>query len=190
MVGQKAESIEVNMARNSRSPKPRSKTLYKKSPVSPIRAKSPRSQSRPRSSLQEACDTCLLFEFDPSWCQRENHCRVSGHQPSTNRSQTREKQIRSGDLSSFVIHAKCGLCFPQRVHMSFKPPDARYAPPPAPPPVNGPFHVPPPFGQPSGHRSHPGQLECPPPSRQPPPPRQPSRSPPRYQLAKSRAFQR
>ena len=190
LVGQKAESIEVNMARNSRSPKPRSKTVYKKSPVSPIRAKSPRSQSKPRSSLQEACDTCLLFEFDPSWCQRENHCRVSGHQPSTNRSQTREKQIRSGDLSSFVIHTKCGLCFPQRVYMSFKPPDARYAPPPAPPPVNGPFHVPPPFGQPSGHRSHPGQLECPPPSRQPPPPRQPSRSPPRYQVAKGRAFQR
>ena len=74
----------------------------------------PPSPPRPRSvnpsKGQEACDICLSYEFDPRWCRQQDHCRVPGHQPSTNRSETRERQIRSGDLSCFVLRKNCNIC--------------------------------------------------------------------------------
>ena len=129
LVGQKTDSIEINLAKKTgRQSRPRSRsrppnTTKKasspkppKSPVnfprSPARSNFPRSPARsPARSGQEACDICLLYEFDPRWCRQQNHCRVSGHQPSSNKSQTRERQIRSGDLSSFVLRQNCTKCY-------------------------------------------------------------------------------
>ena len=117
LVGQKAESIEVNSAKKGRLPRPKSRS---RTPTTTKKATSPKSKSprppRPRSKTpsggQEACDICLLYEFDPRWCRQQNHCRVSGHQPSTNRSETRERQIRSGDFSCFVLRHACAKCNP------------------------------------------------------------------------------
>ena len=120
LVAQKAETIEVNTtAKGGRLSRPtsRSRPTAKKSPnakKSPSpKSKSPRPprpRSRNPSKGQEACDICLSYSFDPRWCRQQDHCRVPGHQPSTNRSETRERQIRSGDLSCFVMRKNCNIC--------------------------------------------------------------------------------
>ena len=125
LVGQKTVSIEVNSAKNA----PR--------PPSP-----PRPRSVNPSKGQEACDICLSYEFDPRWCRQQDHCRVAGHQPSTNRSQTRERQIRSGDLSCFVLRKNCNICNPGVMNVT-APPPPHFPPPP-------PWNFPPP--RPSNHR--------------------------------------
>ena len=97
LVAQKAETIEVNAAKSA----PR-----------------PPSPPRPKSGSQEACDICLLYEFDFRWCRQQDHCRVSGHQPTSKKSQTRENQIRSGDLSHFIIRRDCNKCNPRVMNVA------------------------------------------------------------------------
>ena len=109
LVAQKAETIEVNAAKSA----PR-----------------PPSPPRPKSGSQEACDICLLYQFDFRWCRQEGHCQVPGHQPASNRSQTREKQIRNGDHSCFVLHAVCPKCNNPRVNNVAAPPFLSWPTPP------------------------------------------------------------
>ena len=128
LVAQKAETIEVNAAKSA----PR-----------------PPSPPRPKSGSQEACDICLLYQFDFRWCRQEGHCRVPGHQPASNRSQTREKQIRNGDLSCFVLRRDCNKCNPRVMNIATPPflswpapPYSQIPPPthpPRPPSPNRPF---------------------------------------------------
>ena len=139
LVDQKTESIEVNAAKSARASRPRSKT---RSAAAAPRAKSPRSppqpprspRPRPRnpSAGQEACDICLLYEFDPRWCRQQNHCRVAGHQPIANKSETRERQIRSGDFSCFVLRQQCNKCNPRVANVA-APPFQSWQGPPLPP---------------------------------------------------------
>ena len=119
LVAQKAETIEVNAAKGGRLSRPTSRSrptnktnkTAKKSPSPKLNSpRPPRPRSRNPSGGQEACDICLSYSFDPRWCRQQDHCRVPGHQPSTNRSETRERQIRSGDLSCFVLRKNCNLC--------------------------------------------------------------------------------
>ena len=105
LVAQKAETIEVNSAKSA-----------------------PRPPSPPRP--KEACDICILYQFDFRWCRQEGHCRVPGHQPASNRSQTREKQIRNGDHSCFVLHAVCPKCNNPRVNNVAAPPFLSWPTPP------------------------------------------------------------
>ena len=105
LVAQKAETIEVNSAKSA-----------------------PRPPSPPRP--KEACDICILYQFDFRWCRQEGHCRVPGHQPTTTRSQTRERQIRHGDLSCFVLHKTCTLCNNPRVNNVAAPPFLSWPTPP------------------------------------------------------------
>ena len=114
LVAQKAEMIEVNSAAKN-APRPPSP---------------PRPTSRNPSGSQEACDICLLYEFDSRWCRQQGHCRVSGHQPTTDRSQTRERQIRHGDLSCFVLHVGCPKCNNPRVMNVATPPFLSWPTPP------------------------------------------------------------
>ena len=220
LVNQKAESIEVNMAksgpvRSSRSPQPKQRGIIQKSPSRGERTMSSRSPQSPRSTgrksvsrtrpgMQEACDICLLHGFDTQWCRQENHCRQPGHQPSTSRSQTREKQIRAGDLSCFVLYHKCTKCFPQLVNMSSRSVPGVW---PMPPSIPQQFYTPPPPHHSNNHLSHqsrhseaqtsrtfhgephqqsarlfdPSQTRNPPPQFRPNSQRPPSRSPSRYQ---------
>ena len=140
LVAQKTETIEVNAARNgngrpsrtasragtSSKAKPTRRTPTPKS-VSP---RAPRPRSRNPSGSQEACDICLLYQFDFRWCRQQGHCRVPGHQPTTTRSQTRERQIRHGDLSCFVLHAGCPKCNNPRVNNVAAPPFLSWPTPP------------------------------------------------------------
>ena len=114
LVAQKAETIEVNSAAKN-APRPPSP---------------PRPKSRNPSGSQEACDICILYEFDFRWCRQQGHCRAPGHQPTTTRSQTRERQIRHGDLSCFVLHKTCTLCNNPRVNNVAAPPFLSWPTPP------------------------------------------------------------
>ena len=128
LVAQKTETIEVNAARNgngrpsrtasragtSSKARPTRRTPTPKS-VSP---RAPRPRSRNPSGSQEACDICLLYEFDFRWCRQQDHCRVSGHQPTSKKSETRENQIRSGDLSHFIIQRDCNKCNPRVMNVA------------------------------------------------------------------------
>lgn len=131
LVGQKAESIstEVNSASSGRISRPTSRSRPVTTTKTTKMASSPKSKSprppRPRSRNpsggQEACDICLLYEFDPRWCRQQNHCRVPGHQPGTHKSETRERQIRSGDLSCFVLRQMCNQCNPRVMNVTTPP---------------------------------------------------------------------
>ena len=92
----------------------RGRTASTRSPQVPRRRSSRSSRSssgnRQPPSVQEACDICLLFEFDTQWCRKQNHCRQPGHQPQTLRANQREKQIMSGDFSMFIKHQDCTKC--------------------------------------------------------------------------------
>ena len=140
LVAQKAETIEVNAARNGSGRLSRPASRARATPTTKATKKSPtpkspsprppRPRSRNPSGGQEACDICLLFEFDFRWCRQQDHCRVSGHQPASNRSQTREKQIRNGDLSCFVLRRDCPKCNNPRVNNVAAPPFLSWPTPP------------------------------------------------------------
>ena len=166
LVAQKTETIEVNAARNGRlsrttsragassMAKPARRTPTPKS-VSPRAPRTPRPRSRNPSGSQEACDICLLYEFDSRWCRQQDHCRTSGHQPTSKKSQTREMQIRSGDLSHFIARRDCNKCNPRVMNVAAPPlmwpipPYSQAPPPPCPPSPKRPsgvwsFPLPPP----------------------------------------------
>ena len=152
LVAQKAETIEVNAARNGSGRLSRPASRARATPTTKATKKSPtpkspsprppRPRSRNPSGGQEACDICLLFEFDFRWCRQQDHCRVSGHQPASNRSQTREKQIRNGDLSCFVLRRDCNKCNPRVMHIATPPflswPTSPYSHSLVPPPTHPP----------------------------------------------------
>ena len=143
LVAQKAETIEVNTAKGGRLSRPASRSRPTKKSPSP-KSKSPRPprpRSRNPSGGREACDICLTHSFDPQWCRQQDHCRTPGHQPSTNRSETRERQIRSGDLSCFVLRKNCSNCNHRVMNV-------QSWPTPTPPPS----HPPPPHNRPPSPR--------------------------------------
>ena len=129
--------------RSSSSPRSPSSPRAPSAPSSP-RPPSPRSSSPRAPTGQTACDICLLYSFDPRWCRQQDHCRISGHQPTTNKSETRERKIRLGDFSFFVLKKDCNKCFNPRV-LGNPPPwqPTLLTRPPPPPSSQWPFPPPP-----------------------------------------------
>ena len=147
LVEQKSNLYEVSSIRStSRGARPKSKPTpvpvttsrrESKSPRSnprPSRSSSPRTSSSPRAPSprsssprtptaggQSACDICLLYSFDQRWCKQQDHCRISSHQPTTSKSETRERKIRLGDLSFFVLKKDCNKCNNPRAPSQWQP---------------------------------------------------------------------